>query len=269
MDYALQPGQCSLMPLFWWHVCSALGNSCCSSLLSWGACWDQLVEVPLLPSGELRHFICRKAHSNKSAGKKGRIPEWFPEVAKLCYIPGVHCFAWHLWHIVTVSTRRTLCFRYLDNIRPSSALISENKMCSFFSSFRRILTHNLPRGEEFMLSYSCSKRHRQLYLPHQGNPCFLPAGWSNVLLMGQSLHDADTPVSQTCAFPWAALSQVSLSWGCKPREMHSGLCGAQITQGSCSVLRERTQAVGRFRLPSGRVVAVATIVWHEIFLARN
>lgn len=86
-------------PVVMTHL-STLGNSCCSSLLSWGACWDQLVELPLLPSGELRHFTCREAHRNKSAGKKRRIPGWFPRllncVTSLLFtaLPGAfaHCY---------------------------------------------------------------------------------------------------------------------------------------------------------------------------------
>lgn len=145
MHYALRPGQPSLMPLFLWHVCSAPGNSCCSSLLSWGACWDQLVEMPLLPSGELRHFTCREAQGNNSAGKNTWMIPWgcqtvlHPCCSLLCLKP---------LHIVTVRAQRIPCFGNI--VGPSSVLISENTVCALFSSFRHILTLNLPRGEEFV-----------------------------------------------------------------------------------------------------------------------
>lgn len=58
------------------------------------------MELPLLPSGELRHFTCREAHRTKSAGKKRRIPGWFLRllncVTSLLFtaLPGAfaHCY---------------------------------------------------------------------------------------------------------------------------------------------------------------------------------
>lgn len=67
-----------------------------------------------------------------------------------------------------------------------------DSLLHFFSSLRHLLTQNLPCGEEFMLPCSSSKCHRQLYLPHQGNPHFLPAEWSNTKLKLHVLKPAQS-----------------------------------------------------------------------------
>lgn len=147
----------------------------------------------MLPSGELRHFACREAHRNKSAGKKGRIPErgcqtvLYPLYSLLCLVP---------LHVVTARAWQSLCFRYLDNTGLSPILISEKTVWAFFSRLRHILTQNLHCREKFFT----------LQLLRMSDSCICPTKgilvWSHRLeqreLTGQSLCSAGTPPSETC-----------------------------------------------------------------------
>lgn len=210
------------MPLFLWHIYSAPGISYCSSLLSWGACWDQLVEVPLIPSGELGHFTLREAQGNKGAGKKGRIPEWFPEVAKLLY-PCCSLLCLVPSDTVTVRAQRTLRFRGI--VGPSSVLIPENTVCALFSSFRHILTQNLPHGGKFIYPAATQNIMDNCICPIKAVlVSFLQAG-AVCCSQGQSLCSAETPVLNLhrVFFPLSSPQNTK--------------AGAPVTQGSCCVTR--------------------------------
>lgn len=101
---------------------SALTNSCSISLLGWDAFWHKLMEVPLFRS--TKQALCLQGSWQQH--RKGGQPERFSGAAKLCYIPCICCCTCCLWKIVTGSVQRTLFHRHVDNLRPSSALFSEN-----------------------------------------------------------------------------------------------------------------------------------------------